>query len=1608
MPLLRELGFGFLPVTAGPELDGRTFPIRRFSGPVPIHLIGCGLSLDRRAAGQHGAAAANPHGLVQEFLNRSGAHLWAIVSNGLRLRVLRDNQALSRQSFLDFDLEAMFSGEVYSDFVLLWLMVHATRFMPSAGDRPETSRLEQWTQEAERIGTRALGDLRRGVERALAILGAGFTGHPKNEALREALRCGSLTPTGLHEQLLRVVYRLIFLFVAEDRTLDGSSLLHPPDDSATARIARERYAEHYGTARLRRLAGRIKGSRHVDLWRQFRSLVGPLYGDRRSAAARRHLALPALGSFLWDPASTAALNDTELTNYDFLEALRHLAYTRQDKMLRPVDYHNLGAEELGGVYESLLALTPQVNGGGGHFSFAEFTGNRRKTSGSYYTPDALVQCLLDSALDPVVEAAVTNKTGVDAEQAILDLKVCDPAVGSGHFLVGAAHRLARHLARVRAYADGESEPSPLLYQRALRDVIGRCLYGVDVNPMAAELCRVGLWLEALEPGKPLSFLDRHIRVGNSLLGATPKLIKAGLPDAAFKPIQGDDKTVCSAFRKRNMTEREHGQRDFGLVAESQEEYDSLASRSRSIDHAPDGTLDEVLSKDAQFRRLQESADYRHKQQIADAWCAAFTTDTLRRLRENPNSFAPAQRDETKRIADRYQFFHWHLAYPEVFASGGFDCLLGNPPWERVKLLEKEWFAQHDWEIANAPNAAARKRLIEALKHRFPKLHADFAEAIRESNGTSRLLRDSGRYPFCGRGDINLYAVFGEAMRSIVNDRGRAGCVLPTGIATDDTTKLFFQDVVETQSLVSLFDFENKGVFFPGVHSSYKFCLFTTGSGNVPTSDRAEFVFFAHAVDELRNLERRFTLSADEFVLLNPNTRTCPIFRSSKDAELTKAIYRRVPVLVRDTRAGQPEQNPWGIRFGTMFHMSNDSNLFRGSEELEAGGWSLEGNVFHKNDEKSLPLYEAKMTHHFDHRWASYGAAGRKDVTTDVPLEDKQDPDFTALPRYWVEAREVYLRSADLPKGLLSALRIRDTSMILLGVAHLLFADRLRRISGESVSAVMSTLFPAWVEFVEDHPFARGLAPTQMGLCGNNPGTLPANWMELSAATAQQRPMPALLGRIAPGPGFLPAKPLDDVEIGSRDITLWYDADETAVFGMLEFAARYRHLFECVPDVRNEDDAVTCAEQWLQQTTPRWLTGVRDITNSTNERTVVGGVFPLSAVGNNLPVWTASANPPEVLPALLSSLACDFSARLKVGGTHLNFFIAKQIPVSPPQVLLEQPAPWGHPGESVHDWLVPRVLELTYATWELEPFASDCAWDGPPFRWDEQRRFLLRCELDAAFFHLYLAADERGDWQPPNQIAGSRHDETPKQLAELTGHFPTPRDAVDYIMDTFPILRRKNETRYGEYRTKRVILDMYDAMQVAAATGEPYRTVLDPPPADRTCCHPPRITVLDLASLADGEWARPEGDQTGAETAVLAAVLKATGGPAPVRTVRLTALLAMDPWLLTPSLLSEEVSDWERLVGPEARARDSTAVSFLAPANHAWGTAVRQLRGTGLLVEDLSAGTWAPGSGLDAIHTEGWPDGRVGMVMQAMRHRGDEEIVRTLPANVRDWINAEAA
>ena len=1008
LPLFQELGYGRLIAAKPFAVEDKTYAVSHAWQKTPIHLVGFRADLDQR-----GGHSASPHGLVQEFLNRSDDHLWALLSNGRRLRILRDNASLTRQAFVEFDLEAMMDGEVYADFSLLWLLCHESR-VPV--ENPADCWLERWMKAAQERGTRALDQLRDGVETAITALGHGFLAHPANAALREALRTERLTRQDYYRQLLRVVYRLLFLFVAEDRGV----LLDPRAPEA----ARKRYTDFYSTARLRRLAERRRGTRHADLYVGLNLVMERLGTD----AGCPELGLPALGSFLWSPDAVRDLAGCQIANHDLLDAVRALAFTVEGSVRRPVDYKNLGSEELGSVYESLLELHPSLSVDAGTFALETAGGNERKTTGSYYTPSSLIARLLDSSLDPVLDEAARKP---DPEAAILALKVCDPACGSGHFLVAAAHRIARRLASVRT---GDEEPAPGAVRKALRDVIGRCVYGVDINPMAVELCKVSLWMDALEPGKPLSFLDAHIVTGNSLLGATPALLALGIPDEAFEPIEGDDKAACRDLRKKNRDERRgQGTMFDRWDAPAWERLGNLAPVLARLAAIPDDTIAGVHAKEQRYAELVRSSSYESTKLWADAWCAAFvirkervpdltprvelTERVFRAIEENPHQVPKGTKDEVARLARQYQFFHWHLAFPDVFRPldtiddsdmlgwrGGFDVVLGNPPWERIKLQEQEWFAERRPEIAKAPNAAARRKMIAGLAESDPALYQAFLDDRRKAEGESHLVRSSGRYPLCGRGDVNTYTIFAELNRQVIRPEGRVGCIVPSGIASDDTTKFFFQYLVTSQALVSLYSFENEEFLFPGVHHSTKFCLLSLTGPDRP-EPVADFVFFARRVEHLDEADRHFSLSADDIALMNPNTGTCPIFRSKRDAEINKAIYRRVPVLIRE---GTPEVNPWGISFRQgLFNMANDSGLFRTREELEADGWALDANTFRRGEETYVPLFEAKMVHHFDHRFGTY--EGQTDAQANqgkLPeLDDAQhaDPNHISLPWYWVPA-----------------------------------------------------------------------------------------------------------------------------------------------------------------------------------------------------------------------------------------------------------------------------------------------------------------------------------------------------------------------------------------------------------------------------------------------------------------------------------------------------------------------------------------------------------------------------------------------------------------------------
>jgi hypothetical protein len=1227
LPLFQELGYGRLLTSRAIEVEGDSYPVSHLWHHTPIHILGFRIDLDRRSAGVAGAARMSPHGMVQELLNRSEGHLWGFLSNGYRLRILRDSVSIARATYVEWDLEAMMEGDVYSDFVLLWLLCHQSRV---EAPKAEESWLERWTKAAQEQGTRVLENLRDGVERAINALGGGYLAHPANRTLKDRLRSGELDGQEFYRQLLQQVYRLLFLFVAEDR-----GLLLSPDAHADAR----RRFEFYSTTKLRRLAERRTGTRHGDLVHALRLVLQKL-GEPDGCP---ELGLPALGSFLFSPGAASVLEELEIANHHLLDAVRALAFTQDRHSLRPVDFRNLGSRELGSVYESLLELHPALNVDAGTFQLETAGGNERKTTGSYYTPEPLIQALLDSALDPVLEVAAG---AADPERAILDLKVCDPACGSGHFLISAAHRIAKTLAQVRS---PDEEPSPAALRHALRDVIGHCLYGVDLNPMAVELCKVSLWMEALEPGRPLSFLDHRIQVGNSLLGATPALLRQGIPDDAFKPIEGDDKAWVSSAKRVNREERNSHRLE---LSEPWERLGDLAYSLSVLDALPDDTLGDVAEKQRRYDELVRSEGYLFGRLWADAWCAAFvwkktkdagtplTEDQFRRIEKNPLHVPSWMREEIQRLAAQYQFFHWHLAYPDVFQvsakpeakgndptgwMGGFDVVLGNPPWEGLQSDPQEFFANSLPAISAASNKTVRNRMIEALRSTHPELYGSWLRKVRNNDSIRHLINSSGRFPLTSYGRLNTYSLFAETAVQLVHGGGRWGMVLPVGIATDAFNQHFFREIVQRRRLVSLFGFENEAFVFPGIHHAFKFCLLTCKGDNNPSSPTLSF--YLRSADDLRDESRTYRLTSEDFRLINPNTITCPVFRTQRDAELTASIYRRFPVILDEPG----KSNPWGVICQLMFMMGDVSSITRSGEDLR---------VSSPTDEVPsgfLPLYEAKMFHQYDHRFGTYyGQSQSQKNQGKLPestAREHCDPCYRTLPQYWVP---------------------RDAVM----------------------------------------------------------------------------------------------------------------------------------------------------ESSKQLTSRQWLLSWRDVTSSVVTRTAISAVLPMAATNDSAPLAhfpDRGANEVALFLANFNAFVFDFVTRQKIGGNHLRFFTFYQLPIVPPDAYYRKEH-WC--GGALSDYLLPLVLELTYTAWDLQPFAKDCGYNGPPFRWDESRRFLLRCELDAAFFHLY----------------------------------GIERDDVDYIMETFPIVKRKDEAAFGEYRTKRMILDIYDGMADAARNLTAYQTRLDPAPADPQVAH----------------------------------------------------------------------------------------------------------------------------------------------------------------------------
>ncbi len=1283
IPLLEILGYELSFLKKAPEVAGRRYQISHCAGSngegPPVHIVHFYSPLGERPSS--GRGNISPHALLQEYLNAT-EHLWGVITNGKFLRLLRDSSYFSRPAYVEFDFESIFDGNLFNEFVILYRLVHRTR-LPKGIDDAHQCLLERYHQDAIVQGERIREDLRGAVEVALKNLAAGFLSHPRNDALRKAVESGMLSARDFYRELLYLIYRILFLFVSEERGLIGGK-----------RFPSERkdfYSDFLSLSRLRKLAENPPAAqkRFSDLYLSMRTLFRLLH----QAELSEELGLPPLNGELFAPLEY--LDEAYLSNGDLLASISALSYftPKEEKVFRRVNYAALDVEELGSVYESLLDYQPVIRFYGSTPTFDFEEGLERKTTGSYYTRPELVKELIDSALQPVIDEKLeqAGNSPERKEEALLSIKVCDPACGSGHFLLAAARRLGVNLARVRTESD---EPSPEEIRRAVRDCITHCVYGVDKNPLAVDLCKVALWIEGHSRDKPLTFLDHRIRCGDSLVGVFDLgVLKEGIPDGAFAPVAGDEHDIAKRFKNINRKEREAHQSGQLLFPISPEyEKEALAQEWKTHFVAPDETPEQVRQKREAFMRFRDKGTRFYRDQNAcNMWTGAFFTELTRENIEEmrvptTGDIASYLEDDSSldarlpayacKLQYQYRFFHWPLEFPDVFESGGFDVVLCNPPWERIKLQEKEFFRTRDPEIASARNKAVRKERINNLPNTNPALYKEYQHALHYAGALSKFLRSSGRFNLTGRGDINTYSVFAELFLLLINPRGRAGILIPTGIATDDTNKRFFSHLVGSGKLVSLFDFENREAIFPSIHRSYKFSLLTIRGKPDPKAPPPRFAFFLTRTSHLQDDHRLFNLSPGDFSTLNPNTRTCPVFRTRQDAELTKYIYKKVPVLENKATG----ENPWGVSFLCMFHMANDSHLFRTRSQLEREGYRLFGNRFIKGADIWLPLYEAKMIWHYDHRFGTYeGVKSRSNTQLPTPTPDQHaDPSFVAHPWYWVSEKQVQSRTQ--------------------------------------------------------------------------------NWNH------------------------------------------------------------------------------------------RWFIGFRNITNTTNERTVISSIMGRTAVGHSAPLILPNLSAPKVLILLanLNSIVLDNSARNKVGGTDITHFYIRQFPILRPDL----------DNKSDLLFIMSKVIELVYSAWDIKPFADDVwrdadeslraairsqweenkaatgghewsppEWaeisdDGiplPPFKWDEDRRAHLRAKLDAYYAKLY------GLTRKQLRYILDPADLTEKELSDILDpeeEIDDPLNEEAYLRrsqsstfpgETFRVLKQKELKTYGFYRTRHLILQSWEEL-----------------------------------------------------------------------------------------------------------------------------------------------------------------------------------------------------
>lgn len=1063
--LLQSLGYKLDRQVANIEVAGTGYDISYTCtdlGNMPFVIIGEDIttdgsintldkcSLDYRAKGNMRKKSA--HATMLEYLNAT-ENVYGIISNGQILRIIRNSGQLVKLTYIEFDLRRMLEEDKYTEFCLMFRLLHASRFRTS-GDEPCV--MERWFNMSIESGNRIRNGLSRAVQTTMETIGnAVLTSEGNgNDALREAFTNGTMDAAKLNKELIHFIYRILFLFIIEERGL-VYQIPDSPDAPDYKQLCQwqDIYKQYYAASRLRHLSelSYLKQRQYSDLWQglmdTFHLFEPDSFGEK--------LGIKPLGGVLFGTETLHWLKQCQVSNRDLLAAFAALnEFTDERQQRVKINYSSLDVEEFGSVYEGILEMRPFVQPGvaASDWQFGFVGGLDRQSTSSYYTRPDLVQNLIKTTLEPVIKEKMADcATTEEKVKVLLNMKVCDAASGSGHIVLAMARTIAWYVCTLRT---GEDNPASLDYRQALREVISRCVYAVDYNPDAVELCKVVLWIEGYCAGKPLSFLDHHIRCGNSVLGVSDlQMLIDGVPD---KALTAEDKDTLKALKKLNQeavkavngntgNEPTFGfENPFGIEEMSIAQI-GLADKIRFINHLPEDTLEQEIVKQLRWQELMASARVDCLRRACDIYAYAFyhtvkadelykdkggtdkeldleaevpyTKTVMRALQEIeameclekgkplPTYYRQLSADfktEVKRMAEEQRFFHWCVEFPEVFAANkGFDVMCGNPPWDKIKVEDKKWFESHGRsDIVNAGTAAQRKRAIAELPVTDPVLYTEYCQAQKDAEAMSRFVRFSGRFQLTATGDIDLYPMFAELCLTFSKEAW--GLVMPTGIALNDPNKAFFSKLIDENRLVSLYDFENREALFD-IHRMFKFCLLTAGK----PQDKPREVkggFYLTRLDHLLDPNRIYTLKTDDFATLNPNTKTCAVFRTAKDAAIAAKIYRRCPILINDITG----ENPWNARISNMMHMSHDSGDFKTFEDLQNEHASISGNTFTTlAGQTYVPVYEGKMIWFYNHHYGTWPTSSpRPNAIPNVEIDELSNENSLILPWYWTPVEDV--------------------------------------------------------------------------------------------------------------------------------------------------------------------------------------------------------------------------------------------------------------------------------------------------------------------------------------------------------------------------------------------------------------------------------------------------------------------------------------------------------------------------------------------------------------------------------------------------------------------------